>query len=225
MSRTARRRWLDLAAILAALAIAGMLSWLAIAMQLNQERIDALSLALADEQSAAEARGEEPVAPEPGDLIDDPQDYTGPQGPAGPPPSEEAVAAAVADYFAAHPVEDGETPSPAAVAAAVANYLAEHPPERGEPGPPPSAEQVADAVAAYLTANPPPPGPPGADGEDGRTPTAEELAGQIAAAVEDYLTEHPLPPRCPEGYEFTAATLLTLGGPPLESVVCAAAGG
>lgn len=145
------------------------------------------------------------------------QGAEGPPGPAGPPPTDEQVAAAVADFFQRNPVEDGESPSPAAIAAAVTNYLAEHPPEQGEPGPAPTAAQIASAVEAYLIANPAPAGPPGPagadgeDGEDGHTPTAEELAAAAAAAVEAYIEEHPIPV-CPAGSSAEPLTVLTTGG-------------
>lgn len=157
-------------------------------------------------------------------CVEDPaelQGAEGPQGPQGPGPSDAQVYTAVADYLERNPVTS-EGPTPAEIAAAVAEYLQDYP-----PGPTP--EQVAAAVATYLTANPPaagadgqdgepgPSGPPGPQGETGPAPSAEA----IAAEVERFMTENPLPPSCPAGYEFTAATLLTLNGPPLEAVVCA----
>lgn len=156
-------------------------------------------------------------------CVEDPaelQGAEGPQGPAGPPPTDEQVAEAVADFFRLNPVEDGESPSPAAIAAAVTNYLAANPPEQGEPGPAPTAAQIASAVEAYLIANPAPAGPPGPagadgedgeDGEDGHTPTAEELAAAAAAAVEAYIEEHPIPV-CPAGSSAEPLTVLTTGG-------------
>lgn len=160
-------------------------------------------------------------------CVEDPADFEGAEGPAGPPgpgPSDAQVYAAVADYFVDNPIT-AEGPSSAEIAAAVAEYLRDFP-----PGPTP--EQVSAAVADYLTAHPPaagedgedgapgaagPSGPPGPQGETGPAPSAEA----IAAEVEQFMTENPLPPSCPAGYEFTAATLLTLNGPPLEAVVCA----
>lgn len=156
-------------------------------------------------------------------CVKDPADLQGaegPQGPAGPPPTDEQVAAAVEDFFRLNPVEDGESPSPAAIAAAVTNYLAEHPPEQGEPGPGPTAEQIAAAVEAYLLANPAPAGPQGPagadgedgeDGEDGHSPTAEELAAAAATAVEAYIEEHPIPV-CPSGSSAEPLTVITTGG-------------
>lgn len=65
--------------------LAVLLAGVVYAIVQQEERIDALSTALDAEQAAAEERGETPVAPEPGDLIEDPGAYEGPQGPAGPP--------------------------------------------------------------------------------------------------------------------------------------------
>jgi len=155
------------------------------------------------------------------------QGAEGPQGPAGPPPTDEQVAAAVADFFQRNPVEDGESPSPAAIAVAVTNYLAANPPEQGEPGPAPSAEQIASAVEAYLIEHPAPAGPPGPagpagadgeDGEDGESPTAEELAAAAAKAVEEYIEEHPC---STPGFVYTTLTVVTLDGPPTDIVTCA----
>jgi len=184
-------------------------------MQLQDEQIGALYEALAAEQDAAEDRGETPVAPDPEDLLDDPQ-YSpepGPQGDPGPGPSDTQVYVAVTAYFTAHPVEDGEDASPAAIAAAVGNYLTEHPPEQGDPGPPPTGQQVADAVAAYLTANPP---PPGKDGEDGEDATPEAIAAEVAA----YIETHPLE-YCPDGYSLVPHTVITTDGP-VDQIDCVA---
>lgn len=178
----------------------------------QSEQIDALAGALAAEQDAAEANGNEPVAPDPEELIENPgAELPEPQG-----PSDAQVYAAVASFFTAHPVddgEDGEDASPAAIAAAVGNYLTEHPPEQGEPGPPPSGEQVAHAVETYLIANPVPAGPPGEDGEDA-TPEA------IAQAVAAYIETHPIE-YCPDGYSLLAHTVLTTEGP-TDQIDCVA---
>jgi hypothetical protein len=212
---------------IAAMAVAAATAvWMFIQDERQGAQIEALYAALGDEQSNIEDLGGEPVAPDPEDLIDNPE-YSGPAGPTGPPgpgPSDAQVYAAVAAYFVDHPIT-AEGPSSAEIAAAVAEYLRDYP-----PGPTP--EQVSAAVASYLTANPPadgedgqdgapgaagPSGPPGPQGETGPPPTAEA----IAAEVEQFMTENPLPPTCWAGYEFTPATLVTLDGPPLESVVCA----
>lgn len=208
-----RRRLRTIVWITVMVVVAVAIGWLGYQSQRQADQLDVMAQALADEQQAAEDRGDEPVAPSPSDLLDDPT-YDGPDGDdqaEGEPPSDAQVLAAIEDYFREHPVKDGEDPSPAEIAAAVANYLIEHPPERGEPGPPPSAEQVAEAVAAYLTANPP---PQGDKGEPGRSPTAEE----IAAAVEEYIAEHPIP-MCPADTAAEVRTVLTTDGP-VDAVIC-----
>lgn len=220
--RSSVRQWLVIIGVLA------LISFVLYQVKMQEARVDSLHAALSAEQEAAEDRGETPVAPSPDELIEDP-DAQGPPGPPGPPPTDEAVYAAVESYFLEHPVRDGETPSPAAIAAAVSNYLQEHPPERGEPGPPPSAQQVANAVQAYLEANPPPPGPPGRDGSDGTDgrdgkdgtdgEDGEDASPeQIAAAVEAYIEEHGLP-NCPPTAPAEPITVLTTGVP-VEIIAC-----
>jgi hypothetical protein len=209
MKMPSRRGIIQWAVIVVALVLIGLILY---KVNIQANRVDALAEALGDEQSAAEGRGETPVAPDPKDLLEDP-DYRGPQGEPGPPPTDAQVFAAVESYFRANPVESVE-PTPTAIAAAVSNYLTEHPPAPGEPGPPPTAEQISTAVADYLTENPPASGPPGPQGERGPPPSPED----VAAAVEDYLTDHPLP-MCPEGYEASAETVLTTDGP-IQAVIC-----
>lgn len=216
MSAQARKRWLDFAVLGTGVVMSVLLAWVIYSIQVQHQRVEVLAQALADEQSAAEANGLDPVAPEPDDLIDDPEL---PDPPAS--PSDEQVQAAVEDYFAEHPVEDGENASPAQIAAAVIRYLTENPPAPGEPGPPPTDEQISNAVAAYLAANPPPAGPPGEDGTDGtngadgHTPTSEEIQAELDA----YLAANPLP-MCPSGTTAEARTLLVTDGPPVDAVVC-----
>jgi hypothetical protein len=224
-----RRVLISIAAILLAALAMG---WTFVQDERQGAQIEALAEALEVEQQAAEDRGESPVAPDAEELLDDPdvEIPAGPQGPPGPGPSDAQVYAAVAAYLADNPVT-AEGPSSAEIAAAVAEYLRDYP-----PGPTP--EQVSAAVAEYLTANPPPAGADGADGSNGADgapgpagpsgppgpqgdPGPGPSADQVAAAVEAFMTENPLPSRCPDGYEFTPATLLTLDGLPLETVVCA----
>lgn len=204
MKRPDRKAVAQWAGIVVALTIAGYVMY---SVDVQADRVDVLAEALGDEQSAAEGRGDEPVAPEPSDLIDDPT-YDGPSDEAAP-PSDEQVRTAIADYFDKHPVDGA---SPEEIAAAVAEYLVSNPPERGAAGPPPTAEQVAAAVAEYLEANPPTPGPPG---EKGRPPTAEE----IAAAVEAYIADHPID-WCPAGTEPQEHEVLTTTGGTVTAVLC-----
>lgn len=162
-------------------------------------------------------------------CVEDPDDFRGAEGPAGPPgpgPSDEQVYAAIEAYYLEHP-DTGE-PSPAQMTAYIANYLADHPPG-------PTNEQISAMLTEYLIAHPPAPGVDGEDGADGADGapgpagpsgppgppvSPEELAAATVAAVEDFMAENPLPATCPEGYEFVAATLVTLDGPPLDAVVC-----
>lgn len=220
MSKLTRRRLGDWAVALVAALGAVVIAWVVVVADRQSDRIDhqdeqiaALAAALADEQSAAEGRGETPVAPAPEELIEDPE------APAPTPvgPSDEQVLEAVESYFRVHPVEDGQDATPAAIAAAVINYLTEHPPAQGEPGPAPTGDQILAAVSTYLAANPPPAGPQGpagADGEDGHTPTSAEIQAELAA----YLQAHPVE-MCPTGTTAQALTVLTVGAP-TDIVAC-----
>jgi type II secretory pathway pseudopilin PulG len=219
------RQW---AAIVAVLLVVAAVLW---RVEVQDARVDALAAALGDEQSAIEERGDEPVAPAPEDLLDDPADYVGPSGPTGPPGpagpagpalTGEQIEAAFAAYFADHPYTF--EPSAAELTAAFAAVLADHPDLL--------YEQLYAAMADYLAANPPPPGPAGADGADGqdgadgedgadgaqgepgRPPTEEEIRTQIEA----YIAEHGLP-MCPEGSSPGPLTPLTTDGP-VEIVGC-----
>jgi len=85
MSSDRRRavvHWTGIVVVLVAVAFA------LVGVRLQGQRIDVLAQALTDEQSNAEAGGVEPIAPSAEDLIEDPEDYTGPQGPPGPPGPE-----------------------------------------------------------------------------------------------------------------------------------------
>jgi hypothetical protein len=226
MNRAHRQALADWSKIVAVLVLIGGLLY---AVILQDARVDALYDALATEQQATEDRGETPVAPEPDELIEDPDAEipAGPPGPAGPGPTDEQVYDAVAAYLADHPVT-AEGPSSAEIAAAVAEHLRDHP-----PGPTP--EQVSAALVAYLTEHPPEPGADGQDGVDGAPgppgpagpegppgdrgppPTAEE----VAAAVQAYMEEHPLPDCRVDGFTYTTLTVVTLDGPPTEIITCA----
>lgn len=221
MSKDARRRIGDWAAVGIAVLVIAAIGWFIIEVQdlrdeaaVDRDRVDVLAQALADEQSAAEARGEVPVAPDAEDLIDDPE-YTPPPEPLA--PTDAQVREAVRAYFADNPVEDGKNASPAQIAAAVINYLTENPPDPGEPGPAPTADQILAAVATYLAANPPPAGEPGengSDGEDGHTPTSAEIQAELDA----YFEAHPIE-TCDPGWEMQVITVLT-PGPPTDITTC-----
>lgn len=213
------RRWL--VPVLTLVLCAGVPT-LGIVALVQARQISGLSAGLAAQRQQAQQAGQTPVARPPSEVRQDPArplttPVPGPTGERGPGPTDEQVAAAVAEYFRAHPVAGGKDPSPAQIAAAVVNYLRKHPPAQGEQGPGPSAEQVATAVGDYLTAHPPAAGPKGDQGERGEQgpgPTAEQLAD----AVRSYLTENP-PPSCPDGYELRAEQVLTATGP-RDAVLC-----
>jgi hypothetical protein len=228
MSRSRRQALQHWASIVAALAIVVVLLW---AVLLQQARITALTQALGDEQSNAEAQGVDPIAPDAEDIIDDPAEYTpapgpsgppGPTGPPGPALTGAQIEAAFGAYFADHPYTFD--PTAAELTAAFAAVLADHPDLL--------YDQMYAAMADYLAANPPPAGPAGTDGADGqdgadgkdgtdgaqgepgRPPTAEEIRTQIEA----YIAEHGLPV-CPEGSSPGPLTPLTTDGP-VEIVGC-----
>lgn len=193
-----------LAVVLTALIIGGTSYLVGIITAQN----GALATALTQSQQGKRTPTPEQIRKNP-DVVQSPQ--PGPSGPAGANASDAQVRAAVAAYFAAHPVRNGANASPVDIAAAVANYLTAHPAPAGAQGvvgatgPGPTADQVADAVATYLVAHPPERGPVGEQGPAGPAPTGEQLAN----AVRDYLTEHPLP-TCPAGSTATPVTVATV---------------
>lgn len=96
----------------------------------------------------------------------------GEQGDPGPGPTDAQVYTAVTLYMTGRELVD-----PADLAAAVADYLAAHPPADGKDAPPITGEQILAQLAVYLTANPP---PAGEKGDPGRPPTAEEILAAVA---------------------------------------------
>lgn len=225
MSRIAKRRLGDWAVAIAAAIVAVAIAWIAVGANRQSDRLDhqdeqiaALSQALSDEQSAAEAEGLTPVAPPPDDLLNDPEyePLPGPSGPPGPAPTAAQIAAEVEQYFEEHPLLG--QPTAAELAAAVASYLAEHPAEVPD-------DRVYEAIAVYLTANPPPAGQDGADGQDGTDgaqgdPGPPPTGAEIRAQVDAYFEDHPIE-RCDEpGFEYTVVTVVTTG-PPIDILTCA----
>ncbi len=211
--RRALAQWAGIAAILV------LVGWVLLRVQLQADRVDALYDALTVEQQGVEDRGDTPVAPDPDELIEDPE-AEGPQGPVGPtgPPgpglSDPEVQAALVQYFADHPV--GEEISDAELTAALASLLTEDPDIL--------RDQVYAGLAGYLAEHPPaagPTGPAGADGEDGAQgePGPALTTEEIQAAIEAYIAEHPLPV-CPEGTAPEAHTVITDAGP-VDAVICA----
>jgi hypothetical protein len=100
------------------------------------------------------------------------------KGDAGPGPTPQQIADAVASYWQTHPPADGMDATDEQVATAVAAYLALHPPA---PGANATDNQIALAVMAYLQAFPPAKGDPGKDA----------TTQQIATAVSTYLSANP----------------------------------
>jgi len=157
-------RWLLLAMILGTVIALGLgiYSFVEIQQQAERERQRANEAVATAEELCEQVRalGRECVR-DPDQLRGDPGP-AGERGPAGPPPSDEAVREAVEAYFLAHPPAAGPAPTPAEIAAAVITYLTENPPAAGPPGPPPSSEQIAQAVANWFIAHPLSACPPGA---------------------------------------------------------------
>ncbi len=98
------------------------------------------------------------------------------KGEAGPGPTLEQIAAAVADYLAENPPApgvDGKPPSEEEVhdliSQYVAAYLEANPPKDGRDADPPSDAQILDAVQKYLRANPPEKGDKGDKGDAGKS--------------------------------------------------------
>jgi len=223
MSKLTKQRIGDWAMWVAVALVAAAIAWMAVGADRQSDRVDhqdeqiaALSQALSDEQSAAEAEGLTPVAPPPDDLLDDPEyePLPGPSGPPGPAPTAAQIGAEVEQYFEEHPLLG--QPTAAELAAAVASYLAEHPAEVPD-------DRVYEAIAVYLTANPPPAGQDGKDGADGTDgaqgdPGPPPTGAEIKAAVEDYMAEHPLPV-CPDGTSPEAHAVVTDEGP-VDAVIC-----
>lgn len=195
--------------------------------ELQKARIDALDSWLTAEQENVEENGGTPVAPDPEEIIEDPEA----EPPAG--PSREDLNAAVEDaveaYFLENPLPENATPAEiaAGIASGIANYIADHP-EVTQPSQEQLDAAAEVAVAAYLTANPPADGedgadgvgatgPPGPQGDPGTGPTFEELL----AAVQAHFEEHPVP-MCPEGYAPEARSLVSTDGPPVDALVCVA---
>lgn len=225
MSKLTKQRIGDWAVWAAVALVAAAIAWIAVGAGRQSDRVDrqdeqiaALSQALADEQSAAEAEGLTPVAPPPDDLLDDPEyePLPGPSGPPGPAPTQAQIGAEVAQYFEEHPLLG--QPTAAELAAAVASYLAEHPAEVPD-------DRVYEAIAVYLTANPPPAGEDGTDGKDGTDgaqgdPGPPPTGAEIKAAVDAYFEEHPIQPCDEPGFEYTVVTVVTTG-PPTDILTCA----
>jgi len=175
------RRWALIA--WAALTLLGVVvAYTIVSLASSRETWRAQYAALWDEY--VQETGEEPAAPEPGE-VDQADPVPGPPGevgPQGPPPTGAQVRAAVAAYCAQTGCDGppGADATEAEVLAAVTAYCAETgcrgpAGADGTPGRGPTSDEIAAAVAAYCAtgactgpAGPAgPPGPAGADGQDG----------------------------------------------------------
>lgn len=196
-------------------------------LQIKVAQVNALYAGLKTEQNAAKDRGDEPVAPKPDDLMDDPDGYDGEQV-SGLSEAEvrDIVREAVREYVGDIDADDDEQVTEADIIAAVSNALAKRGVEIfGDR----LAKLVGDEVATQLAEVELPqgergdpgepgatgsPGPQGEQGEPGRAPTAEE----IAAAVEAFVAERGLP-MCPDGYQTEELDVVTTSGT-RESILC-----
>lgn len=199
-------------------------------LQIKVSQLTAMHNALQDEQQAARDRGEEPVAPEPDDLMDDPDGYDGAKT-TGMSEAEvrDLVREAVRDYVKGIDTDDDDQVTESDIIAAVSNALAKRGVEIfGDR----LAKLVGDEVAQQLaeielprgeqgesgepgaSGSPGPQGEQGEQGEAGRPPTPEE----IGAAVEAFVAERGLP-MCPDGYETQELDVLTTSGTK-DSILC-----
>lgn len=199
-------------------------------LQVKIDQLDVMYSALKDEQQATKDRGEEPVAPKPDDLMDDPDGYDGAKT-TGMSETEvrDLVREAVQDYVKGIDTNNDDQVTESDIIAAVSNALAKRGVEifgdrlaklvgdevaqqlaevelpRGEPGEP--GEPGASGSPGVQ-------GEPGEQGEPGRPPTPEE----IGAAVEAFVAERGLP-MCPDGYETQELDVLTTSGT-RDSILC-----
>lgn len=229
MSLTTERRknlwhWITLSAMAL---LAAFMTVTIVQLQIKVAQVNAMHAALEDEQQAIEDRGDEPVAPKPDDLMDDPDGYDGAKT-TGLSESEvrELVREAVRGYLSDLDTDEDERVTEADIIAAVSNTLAKRGIELfGDR----LAKLVGDEVAEQLAEVELPqgepgergepgasgsPGPPGEKGDPGRPPTAAE----IGAAVEAFIAERGLP-MCPDGYETQELDVVTTSGTK-DSILC-----
>lgn len=144
----------------------------------RQEAIEVLSEDVRALRDQVQATGEEPVAPDPEERVEELPDPTlvgpigprGPEGPAGRPPTVEEIRAAVNVVLAGNPSL--------------------------------TRPQIVAAVTTYLQANPPPAGPagePGAEGPEGRPPTADEVSVAVATFCAEGACQGPEGPAGGQG--------------------------
>jgi len=181
----------------------------------QNSQIAALVDGLRTTEQQLKAHGISPSAAPPGQIIAQ-AGPPGPQGAAGPGPSDAQVQVAVDTYLGLHP-PSGTVPA-AQVEADVTSYLALHPPAPGKDA---TDAQVASAVAAYMAAHPAPSGPAGAAGSPGAQ--GSPGVGQTGPAGAAGPAGAPGPPgqdgapgrdgapgpACPSGYAPTQETMLS----------------
>lgn len=226
MSEKTRKRVVDWAIFAGMFALAALVAVLLIMLRLESARVDALYAGLETEQEAAKDRGDEPAAPKPEDLVDDPgQDTESKDDAISESEIRDLVEQAVADYLSKIDLDKDDEITEADIVAAVSNYLSKHGVETfGDE----LARLVGDEVERQLSerdlvgpkgdkGDPGEPGEPGKDGEPGEAgpaPTPE----QIGDAVEAYFSEIEFP-LCPGGYEAQVLDVLTTTGV-VESIIC-----
>lgn len=227
MSTSTKKRLFDIVVICVMVVFAALLTWTLIALKIQTARVDALSSGLNLEQDAARDRGDEPVAPDPSDLIEDPgQDTDKGKDSASDTDVKKLVKEAVADYLAGVDFNDDDEITEADIVATVSNYLVKHGIKALDDKE--LAGIVGDEVTRQLQAKGDltgpqgekgetgEPGPQGETGPQGPGPTAEE----IGQAVEAYIEAEGLP-ICPVGYEAQTRDVLTTTGT-ADSIICVA---
>lgn len=139
MARVRRLDWRGIGIVAAAVVIGLVISWVLVVQQQQRAQIHGLSTALNAQCRQTKRLGASCVARPPASVRANPAEPTqpvpGPSGPQGPGPTAAQVRAAVAAYFALHPVTSSTPPDPAVVQRYVNAYLAAHPAPSGPPGP------------------------------------------------------------------------------------------
>lgn len=133
--RIRRVQWRDVAMAVGAVVIGAVIAW---SLNLTSQ-VRGLSTALTAQCNQTKRLGAKCVAAPASSVRANPDQPTvspqpGPSGPQGPGPTDVQVQAAVAAYFAQHPVINDTPPDTATVQAFVNAYLVSHPAPAGSPG-------------------------------------------------------------------------------------------
>lgn len=198
-------------------AVAVLLAWNTYDNWRDDDKIDALATALTAEQDNTRSRGEEPVAPEPDDIVEEPEIVQGPQGIPGPAPSREVVIEAARHVLST--MDLSQLVDEEQIAVGIAAYIADH---RGDfVGPAPSPAELRAAILAVYAENPPPAGPVGPSGPAGpQGPTGPPPdPAAIADAVAAYVAEVGMM-LCEQGYHPEVGTFVLADGPPRRVMAC-----